>query len=111
MSPSKESQLLSDLSRQINKAFPADGDPVASRFIYENVQQVAKEPTGVAFKEDIGANRPCLWIRPVGASEKHVILFMHGGGKLEFYSSGMSVLTPSFPYQALRSARHNPIER
>jgi len=62
MSPSTESQSLANLYQQISQAFPADGNVQESRFIYENLQQVAKEAPGVTFEEDVVADRPCLWL-------------------------------------------------
>jgi len=76
-------QLLANLYQQISQAFPQDGNVVGSRFVYENIQQASSEATGVTFEEARVVDRPCLWIRPSGASEKHVILFMHGGGEPE----------------------------
>lgn len=83
MTPSSESKLLANLYQQISQAFPQDGNPVGTRFVYENIQQASTEATGVTFEETTVVDRPCLWIRPSGASEKHVILFMHGGGEFE----------------------------
>ncbi|GAB7345362.1 hypothetical protein MBLNU457_3711t1 [Dothideomycetes sp. NU457] len=80
MAPSEDSQLLANLYKQISQAFPRDGNVVGSRFVYENIQQASTEASGVTFEETTVVSRPCLWIRPSGASDEHVILFMHGGG-------------------------------
>ena len=76
MAPSKESQALAELFKGFAANFPEDGDPYKSRAIYDQVHKAAAEAPGVSYESAIVANRPCLWIRPEGASKDHVILFM-----------------------------------
>ncbi|KAK5166524.1 ATP synthase mitochondrial F1 complex assembly factor 2 [Saxophila tyrrhenica] len=80
MAPSKESQALAELFGKLAGAWPSDGDPYLSRCIYEQVHSVASEAEGVSYKTVSAGGRPSLWIQPSGASDQHVVLFMHGGG-------------------------------
>lgn len=78
MAPSKESGALKELFEGFAKAFPENGDPYLSRAIYDQVHKAAAEAPGVSYEDVVVADRPCIWIRPHDASEKHVVLFMHG---------------------------------
>jgi epsilon-lactone hydrolase len=80
MAPSQESGALRELFLQLGKAFPKDGEPYLSRCVYDQVHTAASEASGVSYETTTAGGRPCLWIRPEGASKDHVILYMHGGG-------------------------------
>ena len=80
MAPSKESQALAELFKQIAAKSPPDGEPYLARVIYDQVHTVAAEAPGVSYESITAAGRPGLWIRPENASKNHVVLFMHGGG-------------------------------
>ncbi|CAK3805351.1 ATP12, mitochondrial [Lecanosticta acicola] len=80
MAPSKESQALAELFKTLGAHFPADGNPFIERAVYDQVHTAATEASGVSYESVTVAGREAIWARPKGASEKHVILFMHGGG-------------------------------
>lgn len=69
MAQDQKPDILADLYRQIGQAFPPDGNITTMRFIYENVHQAAAEAPGVNFEEVEVVGRPCMWIRPDGASQ------------------------------------------
>lgn len=83
MAPSKESEYLVKTFKQIVEKGPPDNDPFKQRANYDTLQQAATEPPEITY-EDVdlpGPSRgPARWVRPLNASKKHVIVFMHGGG-------------------------------
>lgn len=79
MAPSKESGALKELFIAIGSQFPSDGNAFLERAVYDQVHRAASEASGVSYKDGIVADRPCLWFYPEGASQKHVLLYFHGG--------------------------------
>nr|POE56333.1 esterase [Quercus suber] len=85
MSPSAESGALAKLYGQISSAFPKDLDPFSSRCVYNQIEAAAAECPGVSYEDFVlPQDIFCKWIRPEHASQKHAVLFMHGGA----YSMG-----------------------
>lgn len=80
MAPSKESGALAELFIQLGAAMSPD-DPLISRCVYDQVSRAGAECPGVTYEDTLLPNKlPCKWVRPEKASNKHVILYMHGGG-------------------------------
>ncbi|KAK3675423.1 hypothetical protein LTR78_004506 [Recurvomyces mirabilis] len=83
MAPSNEAEYLVNLFKTISQITPSDGNVALERATYESVTTAASEVPDVSY-EDIkisGVQRgPAKLVKPVGASKKHAILFMHGGG-------------------------------
>lgn len=50
------------------------------RAMFEELGELATEPSGVAFCEAVDAGVPALWCIPAGADPQRVILYLHGGG-------------------------------
>lgn len=71
MAPSKESEALTHLFKQIASNFPSD-NPFVARALYDKVNTAAAECPGVTYSEDVVAGRPALWVRPMGATPKKV---------------------------------------
>lgn len=71
MAPSKESEALTHLFKQIASNFPSD-NPFVARALYDKVHTAAAECPGVTYSEDVVAGRPALWVRPMGATPKKV---------------------------------------
>lgn len=71
MAPSKESEALTHLFKQIASNFPSD-NPFVARALYDKVNTAAAECPGVTYSEDVIAGRPALWVRPMGATPKKV---------------------------------------
>lgn len=71
MAPSKESEALTHLFKQIASNFPSD-NPFVARALYDKVHTAAAECPGVTYSEDVIAGRPALWVRPMGATPKKV---------------------------------------
>ncbi|KAF2099230.1 hypothetical protein NA57DRAFT_56843 [Rhizodiscina lignyota] len=81
MAPSKESGALAELFKSFAQNFPDDGNVYKQRAIYDQVHKAASEAPGVSYEDiHIAGGIPCKWVRPEGASKKHAIVFMHGGG-------------------------------
>lgn len=114
MAPSKESGALAELFKTFAQNFPSDGNVYKQRAIYDQVHKAAAEVPGVSYEDAhiIGGSLPCIWIRPDGATNNHVILFMHGGGQSIWnrYTSGVLMITESriqlrFAQQSQKSRR------
>ncbi|KAK1822293.1 hypothetical protein LTR12_003233 [Friedmanniomyces endolithicus] len=85
MAPSKESAALTTLFRTIVSQNPPDDQhPAINRLVYDQVATASSEPTDLTYEDlphDPKLGRgPALWLRPLHASPKHVLLFFHGGG-------------------------------
>lgn len=76
MAPSKESQALANLARQFAALFPKDGNSLGEIAVYDQIHQVGKECPGVTYESVTVAEVPSIWVRPQGASTKHVMLFV-----------------------------------
>jgi acetyl esterase/lipase len=55
-------------------------DIATLRAMLEALHERAAEPTDVTYREIDVADRPAMWAIPLAASDRHVILFLHGGG-------------------------------
>ncbi|KJY01102.1 alpha/beta hydrolase like protein [Zymoseptoria brevis] len=78
--PSQASSALADLFIRLGAAFPADENSYIERCVYDQIHTAAVECPDVSYDETIIADRPCLCVKPAGASQKHVMLLFHGGG-------------------------------
>ncbi|GAB7356566.1 hypothetical protein MBLNU459_g7300t1 [Dothideomycetes sp. NU459] len=80
--PSQESQILTDLYRQLNRYLNAENlDPSLYRIVLEELASAGAEPTNVTYEEVKcpGTVRPAIWCKPLSTSSSHVILYLHGG--------------------------------
>ncbi|MET0468387.1 MAG: alpha/beta hydrolase [Aeromicrobium sp.] len=50
------------------------------RSIFDEWHQPTTEPTDVTYSEEVVGGVPGIWCHPVGADEKRVLLYAHGGG-------------------------------
>ncbi|MGR8947551.1 MAG: alpha/beta hydrolase [Gammaproteobacteria bacterium] len=50
------------------------------RALFETWGDITGEPGGVDYIEETCNGIPCMWAKPKGASESHVLLCTHGGG-------------------------------
>jgi acetyl esterase/lipase len=78
--PSQASSALSSLFIQLGAAFPADENSFVERCVYDQIHTAAAECPGVTYDEETIGGRPCLIVTPAKSSEKHVMLYFHGGG-------------------------------
>ncbi|KAI7280450.1 hypothetical protein KC345_g4753 [Hortaea werneckii] len=84
MAPSKESELLATVFKELAAKMPED--PYISRALYDHLQDVATEAPGVTFEDLVLPNSakqyrgPAKWVRPANGSKRHALLFLHGGG-------------------------------
>ncbi|KAK4630935.1 Monoterpene epsilon-lactone hydrolase [Fulvia fulva] len=80
MTSSMKAQDLATLLSGFAKQFPSDGNPLLERAVYDQVHKAGTECPGVSYEHVEVARRPAIWVKPEGAKEGRVILFMHGGG-------------------------------
>lgn len=80
MAPSQQSQALVELFNTFAANFPQDGNLFLERCVYDQVYKAGAEANGVSMSSVDVAGRPAVWFTPDGASTKHAILYMHGGG-------------------------------
>ena len=80
--PSKESQALADLFRNIAGRADPQMDLEARRTLMEELHTAAAEPTDVTYQEVHcpGTVRNAIWCRPVSSSAAPAVLYFHGGG-------------------------------
>lgn len=78
MAPSKESQALKELFKTFASNFPADQNNFLERAVYDGVYKAGSEAMCVSYQSTTVAGRDAIWAKPVAASQKHVMLFMHG---------------------------------
>lgn len=84
MAPSKEAGLLVDMFKKLAATMPEE--PFMQRSLYDNLQNLATEASGVTYEDVTLPNTgkqyrgPAKWAKPKDASTEHALLFMHGGG-------------------------------
>lgn len=75
---------LRDLFITFGNSFPQDDNLFLERCVYDQVSRAGTEADGVSIEDVVvstnGLKVPCKWFRPAKASQKQVIMFMHGGG-------------------------------
>jgi monoterpene epsilon-lactone hydrolase len=80
--PSKESEALHDQFASLTARMAANPalDLPTLRSMLEELQVQTAEPATVTYTEAVIDGRRGLWAEPAGASDRHVILYLHGGG-------------------------------
>lgn len=80
-SQSEPLDALAELFQKLSGCFSKDENYFQERVVYDGVERASAEALRVSYEDTVIAGRPCKWVRPAGASDKHVLLFMHGGGE------------------------------
>ena len=78
MPSSMKAQDLANLLSGFAAQFPADGNPLLERAVYDQVHKAGTECPGVSYEDVEVAGRPAIWVKPENAAKDKVILFMHG---------------------------------